>query len=1087
MDQDICLPQYLSLVEDNTLLDHESGSRVGNQEHTDGDYVNDKYVYRSFVSSTLLDQNKTISSTTLKTKEEDSEDKNIEEQSNQPESPEKSDELVSTVPLHRSESMVERESMSDELVSPQQTYEGAQTMERGITDFDTEEEHNFPNAGNDDVKSGNNNTESILTDSVGYCTPITARVNYPDLTDVDKGSTKGNRDLVQGSADDLAEKTINLNNRTLGLLKTFKKQFALFLREEYVQLDVCLNDVTDSTLVLKGHREHLEHDDFIQTFLTKCIQKVSQPMKKLEIQLLSNPSVIRYINKRMNGLKLVCFWACGKDGTSIDVFSRKETISLDAASLISQCLCKWSITVSTQVQSDVTKEVIEGGIEQEYKNMFIYQHLKTSENGTDEIQYQFNFVFLDSVMPEIKTKIRDALRACSEPHRAEFLCRPPETIDREFFVGLGQRFCSNVTVKDGFLAKCRPTLTDRHCFLMMNNRRILIQQGVLLDSDADVILCPVDDMHNAVGVGETVFEKIGDDLIQEMFKELWKVLQKRATLIDGDHPHFTDSVCRNLKNRRIMFAVLPNEQTTDSDIDTMIQRAVSHLLVKSDQHVCRSVALAIDYTTTFSMHTLVEAVAKSLKQFPDKKLKFVKEVRLVVTSEEGVTSLFEALSGYEDVLLPKPRSQHVLDLCNCQLDDAVEAKKAISPIQIEIFQGNLTHPDLVKNVDMLVNSVGCKGDSLRGSISQTIVEQGGYQIKEEFDEQASKGLRFGETISTGARNLPCKKICHGLLYSRWDTTGDFSVKVMRSVITQALLQAEKEHCVSLGIPALGTGFLKYPVKHVANILYDTVEMYGRCHTTTCIRRVLLVVNDGDDAYNEALHDVVAFQGARQLHRGVRFYDKNVGMNPGLDSRFHFWETVDCNTGVVVRVAPDFPVGVYFDTDVIYTLKETDSPLSQGRIFPKAEFDKSDNIYKLVVDTPRFQTQIGGFSKTLKDCMKHAQKHKYESVAFQVQTCGHDEICKMSMLISKVIFKNTERGGSSPMYSILLSRNVDIKNITEFQGCKFHFHRKCRYMEEYMEKGILVSVKSKGRSAYEQVRREIETHVDVITTSSMKHN
>lgn len=134
------------------------------------------------------------------------------------------------------------------------------------------------------------------------------------------------------------------------------------------------------------------------------------------------------------------------------------------------------------------------------------------------------------------------------------------------------------------------------------------------------------------------------------------------------------------------------------------------------------------------------------------------------------------------------------------------------PPRIRVRQGDLT----TFEGDAIVNAANVElvlGTGVAGAIRQA----GGPAIQQEC--QGHEPIRLGEAVITGAGKLPVRYVIHAAVVS----DGPVSLECVREATAAALHLAAEHGIARLGMPVLGSGVGRLPLREAATAMLDTIR------------------------------------------------------------------------------------------------------------------------------------------------------------------------------------------------------------------------------------------------------------------------
>ena len=130
---------------------------------------------------------------------------------------------------------------------------------------------------------------------------------------------------------------------------------------------------------------------------------------------------------------------------------------------------------------------------------------------------------------------------------------------------------------------------------------------------------------------------------------------------------------------------------------------------------------------------------------------------------------------------------------------------------VKIVQGSLVK----ERADALVNQANEELKLLSG-LSRALLKAGGDSIQSECDSYVVKNGKVptGEAVCLGSGKLPCKKIIHAVP-PRWRGGSHGETALLEQSFIRSMDVAADNNCQRIALPALGTGFLHFPMDKCA--------------------------------------------------------------------------------------------------------------------------------------------------------------------------------------------------------------------------------------------------------------------------------
>jgi O-acetyl-ADP-ribose deacetylase (regulator of RNase III) len=149
------------------------------------------------------------------------------------------------------------------------------------------------------------------------------------------------------------------------------------------------------------------------------------------------------------------------------------------------------------------------------------------------------------------------------------------------------------------------------------------------------------------------------------------------------------------------------------------------------------------------------------------------------------------------------------------------------PPALEVVEGDITRLE-VDAIANAANNALWMGAGVAGAIKRA----GGEEIER---EAVARGpIEVGDAVATAAGRLPARWIIHGAVMGRDLVT---SADLIGRTTRRCLEVADELGCVSLALPAFGTGVGGFPLEECARLMVDEVRAYE----PRALRRVVLAV------------------------------------------------------------------------------------------------------------------------------------------------------------------------------------------------------------------------------------------------------
>ncbi|OCT63245.1 hypothetical protein XELAEV_18044343mg [Xenopus laevis] len=171
---------------------------------------------------------------------------------------------------------------------------------------------------------------------------------------------------------------------------------------------------------------------------------------------------------------------------------------------------------------------------------------------------------------------------------------------------------------------------------------------------------------------------------------------------------------------------------------------------------------------------------------------------------------------------------------------------------IAVYKDDLTH----HHVDVVVNATS-EDLKLTEGVALALLNAAGPKLQTECQHilKTEGRLSAGDSVVTGAGNLPCKQVIHTAC-PKWDPKSKTKcIRLLRRAIIGCLeLAAENKHS-SIGIPAVGSQMSGFPVNVCAQNIVESVRQYVESPERSKTVKIIHLVESADDtvaAFTEAV-------------------------------------------------------------------------------------------------------------------------------------------------------------------------------------------------------------------------------------------
>ncbi|KAK3597792.1 hypothetical protein CHS0354_006160 [Potamilus streckersoni] len=366
--------------------------------------------------------------------------------------------------------------------------------------------------------------------------------------------------------------------------------------------------------------------------------------------------------------------------------------------------------------------------------------------------------------------------------------------------------------------------------------------------------------------------------------------------------------------------------------------------------------------------------------------------------------------------------------------------RSLAPAPKEYLVGNVKISQTVEELaNQQVDAILCScAENLvlsQSGACAALLCVGGQTLQDECKVNYPNGIKHGQIAIIGGGNLKCKHVFLTTL-PKYDDNGE---KALFDVITEALKLATKRGCKSIAMPAMGSGYLRYPAALVAKVMYDAVGDWAKKNTSSSLTTVKFILFFKDKSTQDAFQDQLRVTHPRTNTRKQRSINVHlVKTLPGSGSCI----IIDPNNDSVCTVGK-MKVKVYTGdilnetTDAIVNSVGADFSFQGGvstllkqkcPVLEKKCQDKAEELYESgVVMTDsfglkckkiihvKFQDTLTGWKRVIEKCLKKASKNKLSSIAFPVLGTGGGYILFAADKIAEMFFEaliNFDEGGKN---------------------------------------------------------------------------
>ncbi|XP_044108154.1 protein mono-ADP-ribosyltransferase PARP9 [Neovison vison] len=145
----------------------------------------------------------------------------------------------------------------------------------------------------------------------------------------------------------------------------------------------------------------------------------------------------------------------------------------------------------------------------------------------------------------------------------------------------------------------------------------------------------------------------------------------------------------------------------------------------------------------------------------------------------------------------------------------------VNNVTLQIVQGYIQ----LQKTDVIVNSVNPLYGLGFGDVSISILQQAGNEMELEFNEKMTEILESQLVLVTRGFQLSCQYVYHVL----WHSGHHRLTEILRIAMKECLEKCLELNKTSISFPALGTGNFGIQKSVAAEIMFDEVLTFAKCH------------------------------------------------------------------------------------------------------------------------------------------------------------------------------------------------------------------------------------------------------------------
>ncbi|XP_061184932.1 protein mono-ADP-ribosyltransferase PARP15-like [Saccostrea echinata] len=370
-------------------------------------------------------------------------------------------------------------------------------------------------------------------------------------------------------------------------------------------------------------------------------------------------------------------------------------------------------------------------------------------------------------------------------------------------------------------------------FVTIENLRVRIIKGNLCDQQADVLVCsgPKDLQLSNGGLSKALLRVAGREMQDELNQNYYNGVEYGDIAVSEGH---------KLQCKFVYHGALPKWGTSQPDPCSTLEKFMMKCLETANIHCRSSIAfptLGVGFLHYPSDQT-AKLMIKAIRDFSSKQSSMnIKTIIIVVYSGSNDWSSVKNVfmnelrrgRGYLGAQVAIARSSVSRHSCSGQ----------VGGIPVRVLVGSIVE----ERVDVIVNSVAHNLEMTQGAAA-AILAAAGHGLETELSQNYPNGINHGDIAVSDGHNLKCDKVYHGVLLPWYSKRSEYSKlphEVLEDFVFACLQMANIHGYSSVAIPALGTGFHKFPIDVAVACIASGIEKFsnqGQQHNITDLRIVL---------------------------------------------------------------------------------------------------------------------------------------------------------------------------------------------------------------------------------------------------------
>ncbi|XP_062602530.1 protein mono-ADP-ribosyltransferase PARP15-like isoform X2 [Saccostrea cucullata] len=361
--------------------------------------------------------------------------------------------------------------------------------------------------------------------------------------------------------------------------------------------------------------------------------------------------------------------------------------------------------------------------------------------------------------------------------------------------------------------------------------------GALNNVQADVLVCsgPKDLQLSNGGLSEALLRIAGRQMQDELNNNYPNGVEYGDISVSGGY---------QLPCKFVYHGALPKWGTNQPDPSSTLEKFMEKCLETANNHSTRSIAFptlgvgSLHYPSDQTAKLMVKAI----RDFTTKHSRMnIRKISIVVYNgshdwSKVQNEFMSELNGGPSRVTAVPGTPATSSLTRQSCSGQVGG------IPVTVLVGSLVE----QKVNVIVNSVA-HDLAMTSGTSAAIGSAAGPWLSQELAQNYPQGINHGDIAVSKGHNLSSNEVYHGTLlpwYSKRSGSTKLPDELLEDFVLGCLEKANKSGYTSIAIPALGTGFHKFPADVAAAKIVSSVEKFSKQRQQQSISDIRIVLYGG---------------------------------------------------------------------------------------------------------------------------------------------------------------------------------------------------------------------------------------------------